>query len=124
MLTFFFALEISMRWAAFGMSYLTSSRIAGIEVSILAISILDVIAQASGLAMRYSTLNALRAVRAIRVLRLVRLSSGWMTVFDRIAQALPPAMHALALLIVFAVTFALVGMQVRGSIVCCVVVTT
>lgn len=103
-----------MRWGSAGDAYLRNSRLARVDVSILLVSLLDVVAQASGLAARYSSVNALRTVRAFRVLRLVRLSSGAMAVFDRIAQAIPAAVNALALLIVFMVTFALVGMQVGG----------
>ncbi len=83
-------------------------------MSILVISLLDVISQASGLSDRYSTFRSLRVIRALRVLRLTRLSGAWMSVLDRIAQAVPAALNALALLVVFLVTFALIGMQVGG----------
>ena len=100
-----------MRVGALGPKYF-SSNIARIEFAILVLSILDICAQASGLAQQHSSLNALRIVRAFRVLRLVRLSPEWMDVFNRIIQALPSALTALSLMIVFTVTFALVGMQV------------
>lgn len=103
-----------MRFCADGLPYFTHSRLAKIDTAILAVSVLDVIAQASGLAQRYTTMNALRVARALRVMRLVRLSAGWLGVFDRIAQSMAPALNALALLVVFMVTFALVGMQARG----------
>ncbi len=88
-------------------------RINKIDTAILIVSILDVLSQASGLSERNSTFRSLRAVRALRVLRLTRLSGAWMTVLDRIVHAIPAALHALALLIVFLVTFALLGMQVN-----------
>ena len=115
-LTALFAVEVAMRWGASDRHYLRTSRIAQFDLLVLCISILDILAQTSGLAQRYSRLNSLRLIRSFRVLRLVRLSSGFMEVFGRIAQAVPSALSASALLMVFMLTAALVGMQVRH---CC-----
>lgn len=112
-LTALFAVEVALRWGASDRHYLRASRIAQFDLFVLCISILDILAQISGLAQRYSRLNSLRLIRSFRVLRLVRLSSGFMEVFGRIAQAVPSALSASALLMVFMLTAALVGMQVR-----------
>ena len=61
----------------------------------------------------HASLYSLRVVRAIRALQVVRIATPWMEVFSSILEATFPALNALSILVVFLVSMALVGMQVR-----------
>ena len=103
-----------MRWLSDGTLYLRP-RINVFELGILLVSLVDIGADFSGLALAYPTLQRLRVVRSFRVLRLAWLSNAWMKVLKRIGLAVPPALSAMALLMVFMVTFATLGMGLYGG---------
>jgi hypothetical protein len=110
-LVFAFAGDVLMRWAAAGLAY-WSFGINVAELVVLIVSFADIFAQFTGLSATHPALFTLRAVRALRILRLVRMHHPLLRVLERIAVAVPRALTAFALLVIFMLTAAVVGMQV------------
>ena len=78
-LTALFAVDVLLRWAAEGAPYLAvPSNL--IELAILSVSIVDVLAYATGAVNINPSLKTLRVARAFRILRVARLSNAWMEV--------------------------------------------
>ncbi len=78
------AVEVLMRWGSAGLQHWRD----GVNIAeglVLAVSIVDIAAQFSGVAPG-SPLASLRVVRAFRILRLSFISSAWVRVLKRIGR--------------------------------------
>lgn len=112
-LCFTFAVEVLLRWAAAGFQFWTYGF--NVTEAVLAVvSVADAFVEFSGLDKAHPLLYVLRSTRSLRILRVARFYKGWLRVLELIALSVPSALSALSLLVVFLLTAAVVGMQVRG----------
>lgn len=104
-------LEVLLRWAAAGFDFWNRGFNVA-EAVIAALSLCDALVQITGFDSTNPLLFVFQSTRALRILRLAWFYKGWLKVLELIALAVPRALSALALLLVFLLTAAVVGMQV------------
>ncbi|KAH3837491.1 hypothetical protein DPMN_110882 [Dreissena polymorpha] len=108
--TVIFALEMLMKWVAFGFRKYFSSFWCWLDFGIVVISFASLIADALGGA-NLSAFRAMRTLRALRPLRAVSRWEGMRIVVNALIMAVPSIINVLLVCLVFWLIFAIMGVQ-------------
>lgn len=113
MLSLCFILEMAIKITALGWNCYWSDSWNSLDGSLAAIAALELLLSSPFFNFHFSFLRLLRTLRVVRALRLLRAWKGLYRVVFTFFKSLPRMHHVLALMLLCAFVFALVGMQAR-----------